>query len=152
MIFFKVYSLVSRTLTFLQYLLTNVQDLDIHALCTQLKLNPTKLFGADVLNHCPNEVKNLDDMLNMLKKLKKVQISNLLVEYSCQDKDDVFASIQVEYDEKWLLEKVSHFEKYWTGERFAQGVDIEEAWKCSMCSFADNCDWRIAKAEELKKV
>ena len=28
------------------------------------------------------------------------------------------------------------------------GVDIEEAWKCSMCSFADNCDWRIAKAKE----
>ena len=116
-----------------------------------MKLDPTKAFSKDVLKYCPNSVKNLNDLLRKLKDLPKINVSKLLVEYSCQDKDDIFASEEVDYDETWLMEKVSHFENYWVGKRFARGVDIEDAWKCSMCAFADNCNWRIAKAEELKR-
>lgn len=132
-----------------KYLLTNVQSIDINELCKTLKLNPSKRFGPDVIKHCPTKVENLNDLFHKLKQLEEIHVSNLVIDYSCQDKDEVFASIPVKYEEVWLLETVSKCEQYWMGQRFAQGVDIEDAWKCSMCSFADNCEWRIAKANEL---
>ena len=138
-----------KRFTFLQYLLTNVQSIDINELCKTLKLNPSKRFGLDVIKHCPTKVENLNDLFHKLKQLEEIHVSNLVIDYSCQDKDEVFASIPVKYEEVWLLETVSKCEQYWMGQRFAQGVDIEDAWKCSMCSFADNCEWRIAKANEL---
>lgn len=38
--------------------------------------------------------------------------------------------------------------KFWKGERAPKGVDIEEAFKCRMCDFADGCEWRIKKDGE----
>ncbi|KAH6685786.1 exonuclease V a 5' deoxyribonuclease-domain-containing protein [Plectosphaerella plurivora] len=32
--------------------------------------------------------------------------------------------------------------QWWKGEREPQGVQIEDAWKCMMCEFADDCTWR----------
>ncbi|KAJ4390630.1 hypothetical protein N0V93_004227 [Gnomoniopsis smithogilvyi] len=32
--------------------------------------------------------------------------------------------------------------QWWRGERTAAGVDIEEAYKCSSCEFAETCTWR----------
>ena len=49
------------------------------------------------------------------------QVSNLVIEYSCQDKDKIFATEKVNYDEDWLLKNVQKCEEYWMGNRFAQG-------------------------------
>ncbi|KAI9872838.1 MAG: hypothetical protein M1830_001132 [Pleopsidium flavum] len=38
--------------------------------------------------------------------------------------------------------------RWWRGEREAQGVSIEEAYKCRICEFAEGCTWRKAKIEE----
>jgi len=37
---------------------------------------------------------------------------------------------------------------WWQGERRAVGVEIEEAFKCRACEFADECSWRNAIVEE----
>ena len=37
---------------------------------------------------------------------------------------------------------------WWRGEREAKGVEIEEAFKCGFCEFADGCQWRAKKVEE----
>lgn len=37
---------------------------------------------------------------------------------------------------------------WWRGEREAQGVCIEEAYKCRICEFAEECTWRKAKIDE----
>lgn len=37
--------------------------------------------------------------------------------------------------------------QWWRGERAAKGVEIEEAYKCSYCEFAEICSWR----EEIDK-
>ena len=37
---------------------------------------------------------------------------------------------------------------WWQGEREARGVEIEEAFKCGFCEFADGCQWREQKVEE----
>ncbi|TKA63803.1 hypothetical protein B0A49_06323 [Cryomyces minteri] len=49
--------------------------------------------------------------------------------------------------EKWLRDELS----WWKGEREAKGVDIEEAFKCRKCDFAESCTWRKGKIEEATK-
>ncbi len=54
------------------------------------------------------------------------------------------------HDEEHLQKYASKVLRWWKGERAAQGVEIEDAFKCRICEFADGCDWRKAKEEELK--
>ena len=37
---------------------------------------------------------------------------------------------------------------WWKGERETKGVEIEEAFKCRICGFAEGCVWRATKVEE----
>ncbi|KAI9026938.1 exonuclease V [Hyaloraphidium curvatum] len=37
----------------------------------------------------------------------------------------------------------------WTGAREPCGPDVEEAWKCAECEFAEGCGFRIRRAEEM---
>ena len=37
---------------------------------------------------------------------------------------------------------------WWKGERETKGVEIEEAYKCRICEFAEGCTWRATKVEE----
>ncbi|KAF2477791.1 uncharacterized protein BDR25DRAFT_275194 [Lindgomyces ingoldianus] len=46
--------------------------------------------------------------------------------------------------EKYTLEELS----WWKGEREAKGVEIEEAYKCKVCDFAETCTWRKLKIQE----
>jgi exonuclease V len=38
--------------------------------------------------------------------------------------------------------------EWWNGSREAKGVEIEEAFKCRICDFAEECTWRKTKIEE----
>ncbi|KAL9083386.1 MAG: hypothetical protein Q9165_008536 [Trypethelium subeluteriae] len=38
--------------------------------------------------------------------------------------------------------------RWWRGEREARGVEVEEAFKCGYCEFAEGCEWRMGKVEE----
>ncbi|KAF1949325.1 hypothetical protein CC80DRAFT_429444 [Byssothecium circinans] len=37
---------------------------------------------------------------------------------------------------------------WWKGRRNAKGVEVEEAFKCRICDFAEECTWRKTKIEE----
>jgi len=37
---------------------------------------------------------------------------------------------------------------WWKGRREAKGVEIEEAFKCRICDFSEECSWRKTKVEE----
>lgn len=39
--------------------------------------------------------------------------------------------------------------KWWRGERETKGVEIEEAFKCGICEFAEDCTWRKTKVAEV---
>lgn len=41
--------------------------------------------------------------------------------------------------------------QWWKGERPPKGVDVEEAFKCQMCEFADGCEWRQNKVDDAMK-
>ena len=36
---------------------------------------------------------------------------------------------------------------WWKGQRKAKGVEVEEAYKCGMCEFAEGCEWRNSKVD-----
>lgn len=38
---------------------------------------------------------------------------------------------------------------WWRGERAPRGVEVSDAWKCRICEFRDECDWRKSKEREL---
>jgi exonuclease V len=38
---------------------------------------------------------------------------------------------------------------WWRGERAPRGVEVMDAWKCRICEFREECDWRLAKEYEL---
>lgn len=41
--------------------------------------------------------------------------------------------------------------QWWHGERPPRGVEVEEAFKCQICQFAGECEWRINKVEEARR-
>ncbi|KAI9712309.1 MAG: hypothetical protein M1820_001522 [Bogoriella megaspora] len=56
------------------------------------------------------------------------------------------------FDAERFGEYVRSEMQWWRGEREARGVEIEDAFKCGICDFADGCQWREKKVEEgLKK-
>ncbi|KAL8709404.1 MAG: hypothetical protein Q9220_005787 [cf. Caloplaca sp. 1 TL-2023] len=41
--------------------------------------------------------------------------------------------------------------RWWRGQREAQGVVLEEAWKCGGCEFSEGCKWRVGRVEEARE-
>lgn len=52
------------------------------------------------------------------------------------------------YDDKRMQEYLDSELRWWKGERAAEGVSVEEAYKCRTCDFFDECSWRRNKIEE----
>lgn len=46
------------------------------------------------------------------------------------------------YSEAAMKDYLSHYMPWWRGERKADGVQIEEAFKCRTCEFVGDCTWR----------
>jgi exonuclease V len=79
-------------------------------------------------------------------------IGNVLkVEYRTSSTGRVMGTKTFPMDEKVLQQFVDHEMQWWKGERKPAGVVIQEAYKCRSCDFADQCEWRLARAEEAKQ-
>lgn len=76
----------------------------------------------------------------------------LRAEFRNQQTGDILGSKTLVYDEDSLDKYLAEEMKWWRGERKAKGVDIEEAFKCRICEFADDCEWRKEKIEEAMEV
>jgi exonuclease V len=74
--------------------------------------------------------------------------SILRAEFRSQQDGTVLGSHCFTMDEKILEAYVNDEMKWWRGEREAKGVEVEEAFKCRVCEFAEECEWRQGKIEE----
>jgi len=74
--------------------------------------------------------------------------SVLKVEYRDQSDGSIIGLKTFLYDKDVISEYVDEEMRWWKGEREARGVEIEEAYKCRSCEFAEGCDWRRNKVEE----
>ena len=78
-------------------------------------------------------------------------ISNVLrAEYRDQKDGAILGIKTFLYDEELISGYVEDEMRWWKGEREAQGVVVEEAYKCGVCEFAEECWWRREKVEEQR--
>ena len=76
-------------------------------------------------------------------------IGNVLkAEYRAQADGAILGIKTFLYDEKVMQTYLDDEMRWWKGEREAQGVSIEEAYKCGFCEFADECSWRKERIEQ----
>ena len=76
-------------------------------------------------------------------------IGNVLkAEYRSAVDGEIMGANTFLYDGKKMHEYLEDEVKWWKGERSAQGVCVEEAYKCGSCEFHDECGWRKNKIEE----
>ncbi|KAF1830755.1 hypothetical protein BDW02DRAFT_558284 [Decorospora gaudefroyi] len=61
---------------------------------------------------------------------------------------DVIGSELTVYDTEIIDKYIAEEMAWWKGKREAKGVNVEEAFKCRICDFADECSWRRTKVEE----
>jgi exonuclease V len=75
----------------------------------------------------------------------------LKAEYISRDTGEIVGNKTFAMDESGLQDYLRREMQWWKGEREAQGVAIEEAFKCTSCEFAETCKWRLGKVEEAKE-
>lgn len=74
--------------------------------------------------------------------------SILRAEFRHSKTSELIGSEVFAYEEDRLEKYVDKEMSWWKGERKAKGVEIEEAFKCRTCEFAEDCEWRRRKIEE----
>ncbi|XP_033123498.1 exonuclease V-like [Anneissia japonica] len=123
---------------------------------SKLSLDATKTLGENVIEQGHNlglECTIFGDLLDVV--LLRFQFTDLplvdalKIEYFHQKSGLTFANRSVEMDADWLNETMKHYLKFWNGNRDAEGVDIEEAWKCKSCAYYDDCEWIEKRTQEL---
>ncbi len=72
----------------------------------------------------------------------------LKAEYRDQADGSILGIKTFVYDDEVLQAYLGDELSWWKGEREARGVVVEEAYKCRMCEFAGECEWRKGKIEE----
>lgn len=119
------------------------------SLIHHVKLCPEKPLGPYVLKHAQKggfSVKSLGDLMELvflsLTQSDLPVVDIMKIEYIHQETTTVLGTEIVAYEEKELKSKVQHYMAYWMGQREPHGVDVEEAWKCRTCNYADICEWR----------
>jgi exonuclease V len=79
-------------------------------------------------------------------------LGNILkAEYRSSSSGEIIGSKTFAMDEAALKSYVDREMQWWRGEREAQGVVVEEAFKCRSCEFAEDCVWRLSKVEEARE-
>lgn len=69
--------------------------------------------------------------------------SVVTVEYRLRGEEGALIGSNILAIDAQVLDKyLDGYMQWWRGERTAAGVDIEEAYKCSYCEFAEICTWR----------
>jgi exonuclease V len=76
-------------------------------------------------------------------------ISDILrAEFRYSRTGDIIGNELVVYSTDTIDKFVKEEMEWWNGIREPKGVDVEEAFKCRTCDFADECSWRKTKIEE----
>lgn len=72
----------------------------------------------------------------------------LTAEFRSAEAGDLLGRRSFAFDSESFNKYVDDEMRWWRGERETKGVDIEEAYKCRICEFADACTWRADKVEK----
>jgi exonuclease V len=74
--------------------------------------------------------------------------SVLRAEFRYSKTGDVIGNELTVYEPDVIEKYIEDEMAWWKGTREAKGVEIEEAFKCRICDFAEGCTWRQKKVDE----
>ncbi|XP_044286190.1 exonuclease V isoform X2 [Varanus komodoensis] len=126
--------------------------LTTEAFLQHLHLRPMQVLGPHVQEQVGNAgltVHHFQDLLELMSlRLTFSEIpavERLQIEYVHQESNAPLGTELLSYNKDSVAATVQHLLAYWKGRRDAEGVDIEDAWKCHYCTYAGICDWRMNK-------
>lgn len=119
-----------------------------------LKLEASLALGTEVITLASNVGINvvtfgelLDAFLLTLSCSDLPCVDVLQLEYCHQGSSSLIGTMLVQFDESQLRAELQGYLEYWRGQREPKGVDIEEAWKCTLCPYEEICDWRKNRSQ-----
>ncbi|KAJ3033717.1 hypothetical protein HDV00_005867 [Rhizophlyctis rosea] len=125
---------------------TDADCLGLHPAISSQPLTDTSLF-KDPLN-----LRSLLSIFQSYFSLFSPSSPTMEITYRSQQTGQIIKSHHFTFDAVWMQSHLQKAVEFWTGARRPDGVeDIEEAWKCVSCDFADECQWRLNKCRELER-
>ncbi|KZM26136.1 single-stranded DNA 5'-3' exodeoxyribonuclease [Ascochyta rabiei] len=140
----------------------SLNTVDAETIFARYDLKPlepfTEVFLQQVGGVDPeNEVANFPNLLSlwsflvteMQLAIPPFSLSSILrAEFHYSKTGDVIGSELTVYDTSVIEKYIEEEMAWWKGAREAKGVEVEEAFKCRICDFADSCTWRQKKVDE----
>ncbi|XP_029468318.1 exonuclease V isoform X1 [Rhinatrema bivittatum] len=124
-------------------------QMNLGNLIGHLGLNPEQPLGTQVREHVQSAgltVNCFGDLLELtclnLTFSDLPNIDRLRLEYHYQGDSSLIGAEMVRFEGSDVKEQLGGYIAYWKGQREPKGVDIEEAWKCQSCGYAEICEWR----------
>lgn len=119
-------------------------DDDVHL---DLKNIPTVVPANELRSH-PNLLSLWSLMISDMQQTIPTIGDTLRAEYRYAKTGEVIGNELMIYDVQTIDAYIKQEMEWWKGDREAKGVEMEEAFKCQTCDFADSCTWRKNKIEE----
>jgi len=109
------------------------------SITTLLEYNNLKLLWSYMITELQRTIPSEDSLGRVLK-----------AEYRSRQDGEIVGTKNFLMDDQVLNEYLTREMEWWRGKREAQGVLIQEAFKCRTCDFAEMCEWRLKKIDEAK--
>lgn len=110
--------------------------------------NPYSILQESELRSHPNLLSLWSLMITEFQATMPSISDILRAEFRYSKTGDIIGSELTVYNPDTIDEYVKSEMEWWKGVREAKGVEIEEAFKCRVCDFAEECSWRKTKIEE----
>ncbi|KAL5371044.1 hypothetical protein DPSP01_014530 [Paraphaeosphaeria sporulosa] len=110
--------------------------------------NPYSVLQANALKSHPNLSSLWSLMISEYQYIMPAISDILRAEFRSATTGEVIGNELIKYSADTIDAYVKSEMDWWKGDREAKGVEIEEAFKCRTCDFAEECTWRKTKIEE----
>ncbi|KAL1593977.1 hypothetical protein SLS60_010711 [Paraconiothyrium brasiliense] len=110
--------------------------------------NPYSILQANELISHPNLSSLWALMISEYQQTIPTISDILRAEFRYAKTGEVIGNELIIYNADTIDAYVEREMEWWKGSREAKGVEIEEAFKCRICDFAEECTWRKTKIEE----
>jgi exonuclease V len=110
--------------------------------------NPPSLQHYTDIRSYPNLLSLWSLMIAEYQRAIPSVSDHLRAEYRYAKTGEVIGDQILLYDSHLVDSYLNQEMQWWKGRREAKGVEIEEAFKCRMCDFAEQCSWRQSKLQE----
>ncbi|KAF1979474.1 hypothetical protein BU23DRAFT_548706 [Bimuria novae-zelandiae CBS 107.79] len=110
--------------------------------------NPYAVLQVNELRSYPNLLALWSLMISEFQQTIPTMSDILRAEYRYSKTGEIIGNELMVYSADTIDTYIKEEMEWWKGEREAKGVEIEEAFKCRMCDFAEICTWRKSKIEE----